>query len=155
MFAVEFSRSHARMKWPALALLAVALLLSAACSSNDTAATTPVTPTKPTGPATETLTGTMAPNGTVTRTFTASTSGSVTVTFASASPLSNIILGLGIGIHGPSGADCNFTQTVNTPPGSAPQISISVDAGTYCAGLYDIGNIGLKGTTVSVTIVHP
>lgn len=154
MFAVEFSRSRTRMKWPAFVGLAAALWLSVSCS-NDTTPTTAPTPITTAGPATETLTGTMAQNGTATRTFTASTSGTVNVTFASTVPASAIVLGLGIGIHGTAGADCNFSQTVNTPPGSTPQLNVSVDAGTYCAGVYDIGNIGSKGITVSVTVKHP
>jgi hypothetical protein len=154
MLATEFSRSHTRLKWPALVLLGIAFLLSLSCSNNTTPVAA-VAPTRPTGTVTETLTGTMAPNGTATRTFTAATAGTVTVTFDSASPISTTVLGLGVGIHGTTGNDCNFTQTVNTPPGTAPQITLSIDAGTYCAGLYDIGNVGPAGITVSLTVTHP
>jgi hypothetical protein len=65
------------------------------------------------------------------------------------------VLGLGIGIRAASGIDCQFTRTVNTPPGATPQLTIAVDAGSYCAGVYDIGNVGTNGITVSVTITHP
>jgi hypothetical protein len=170
MLAVECSRSHTRMKWPARAARAVALLsllsllslftvfsmFSAACSNNTIpTASAPTTPTTVAGPATETLSGSMARNGTAIRTFTASKSGTVSVTLASAGPPSTIVLGLGIGIKGATGTDCNFSQTVNTSAGSAPQLNVSVDAGTYCAGVYDIGNIGPNGITVSVTVNHP
>ncbi len=155
MFAVEFSRSHTRMKWPVRAVLAVALfsLFSAACSNNSNTTTAPSAPAP--SPATETLTGSMAPKGTAIRTFTATKSGTVSVTFASTIPASAIVLGLGVGIRAATGADCNFSQTVNTSAGNAPQLTVSVDAGTYCAGVYDIGNIGPNGITVSVTVTHP
>jgi hypothetical protein len=152
MLASEFSRSHARIKWPALVLLGVAFLLSLSCNNS----TTPVSvaPTRPTGVVTETLTGAMAQNGTATRTFTAATAGTISVNFTSASPAATIVLGVGVGIHGTTGTDCHFTQTVNAPPGSTPQITLSADAGTYCAGVYDIGNVGPKGITVSLTVTH-
>ena len=165
MFAIECSRSHTRMKWPARAVRAVALLslsslfslfsllslFSAACSNNDTT----TTPSAPTSPATETLNGSMAPKGTAIRTFTATQSGTVSVTLASAGPPSTIVLGLGVGIRAATAGDCNFSQTVNTSAGTAPQLTVSVDAGTYCAGVYDIGNVGPNGITVSITVTHP
>ena len=154
MFAVESAHSHTHVKWPAATALALALL-SAACSNNTATTPAATTPSATTGPATETLTGTIGPNGTAIRTFTASTSGTVFVTFASTTPASAIVLGLGVGIHGATGADCNFAQTVNTSPGGTPQLTVSVDAGTYCAGVYDLGNVGRNGITVSVTVTHP
>lgn len=174
MVAVELSHSRTRMKWPARAaraalgnwlsllsllslfsLFSLFSLLSAACSNNNPATTAPATPTTVAGPATETLNGSMAKNGTAIRTFTASQSGTVFVTFAGTTPASAIVLGLGVGIRAATGADCNFSQTVNTPPGNDPQLTVSVDAGTYCAGVYDIGNLGPNGITVSVTVKHP
>ena len=44
-------------------------------------------------------------------------SGTVSVTLTSVVLLPSIVLGLGIGIPGSSGADCKFSKTVNTPPG--------------------------------------
>ena len=140
------------MKWPLAGLLAFAVL-GAACSNNNESAT----PTAPAvvSPSTETLKGSMAPKGTATRTFTATQSGTVSVTFAGTEPASAVVLGLGIGIRSTTGIDCNFSRTVNTPPGATPQLTIAVDAGTYCAGVYDIGNVGSNGIIVSVTITHP
>jgi hypothetical protein len=151
MSALESPRAHVRTPWSAAALLAFAVL-GAACGNNNT---TPTTPTAPTSPVTEALTGSMAPNGTAIRTFTATQSGTVSVTLTSASPPSNIVLGLGLGIRAATGADCRFSQTVNTPAGSAAQLTAAVDAGTYCAGAYDIGNVGPNGITVTVTVTHP
>jgi hypothetical protein len=140
------------MKWSLAGLLAFAVL-GAACSNNNDS--TPTTPTTPTSPSTETLTGAMAQNGTAIRTFTATQSGTVSVTYDGTQPASAIVMGLGIGIRATTGVDCQFTRTVNTAPSAAPQLTIAVDAGTYCAGVYDIGNVGSNGITVSVTITHP
>lgn len=151
MRAVDASRAHARLTWPAVALLACAAIC-VACS-NDNNPSTPTTPTTPAGTVTETLNGVMAPNGTATRTFTARQAGTVTVQLARVDP--SVTVGLGLGIRGATGADCKFTQTVNTQAGTTAQLTASVDLGTYCAGTYDIGNVGQGGTTVTVTVTHP
>jgi hypothetical protein len=151
MRAVDTSRAHARLTSPIVALLAFAVIC-AACSNNNNPST-PTTPTTPAGTVTETLNGIMAPNGTATRTFTARQAGTVTVMLARVDP--SVTVGLGIGIRGATGADCKFTQTVNTQGGTTAQLTASVDLGTYCAGAYDIGNVGQGGTTVTVTVTHP
>ena len=151
MRAVDVSRAHARLTWPAVALLAFAAIC-AACSNNNNPST-PTTPTTPAGTVTETLNGIMAPNGTATRTFTARQAGTVTVQLARVDP--SVTVGLGIGIRGATGADCKFTQTVDTQAGTTAQLTASVDLGTYCAGAYDIGNVGQGGATVTVTVTHP
>ena len=79
----------------------------------------------------------------------------VSVTLASAGPPSTIVLGLGLGIRAASGSDCLFSRTVNTPAGASPQLAVSVDPGTYCAGAYDLGNVGASGITVTITVTHP
>ena len=151
MRAVDTSCARARLTWPAVALLACAAICTA-CSNNNNPST-PTTPTTPAGTVTETLNGVMAPNGTAIRTFTARQAGTVTVQLARVDP--SITVGLGIGIRGATGADCKFTQTVNTQSGTTAQLTATVDLGTYCAGAYDIGNVGQGGATVTVTVTHP
>ena len=152
MPAVESSRALTRLTWPAAALLALASLC-AACSNNPNINTPPTAPSTPLGPGTETMNGLMAPNGTAIRTFTASQSGTVTVLLAKTDP--PIVVGLGVGIRDASGAACNFSQTVNTPGAATPQLSVTVDPGTYCAGAYDVGNVGQNGVFVTITVTHP
>jgi hypothetical protein len=140
------------MKWPAVALLALAAF-GAACGNSNSTTTAPSTTSSPT---TETLNGSMAPKGQAIRTFTATQAGTVSVTLASAGPPSTIVLGLGVGIESTTTGDiCQFSRTVNTPAGTTPQITVSVDAGKYCAGTYDIGNVGTAGITVAITVTHP
>lgn len=145
---VESQRSHPRLPWPAVALLTFAAL-SIACSNDNN----PTTPTTPSNQNTETLNGVMAPKGTATRTFRASQPGTVTVQLAGVDP--PITLGLGVGIRAATGTDCMFSQTVNTAAAATPQLSVAVDAGTYCAGTYDLGNVGTNGVLVTVTVTHP
>jgi len=147
MRAVESSRAHP--SWPAFVLLAL-VTAAASCGSDNTSTTTPSTPA---GTTTETLTGLMAPQGTATRTFTASQPGTVTVQLSKTDPA--LTLGLGIGISGATGASCLFTQTVNTTAGAAPQLTATVDPGSYCAGAYDLGTVGQNGVIVTVTVTHP
>jgi hypothetical protein len=150
MRAVESLRAHSRMKGPAVALLALAAFC-AACGNSSTTA-----PSTTTSPTTETLNGSMAPKGQAIRTFTATQAGTVSVTLASAGPPSTIVLGVGVGLVSTTTGDiCEFSRTVNTPAGTTPQITVSVDAGTYCAGAYDIGNVGTAGITVAITVTHP
>ena len=140
------------MKWPLAGLLAFAVL-GAACGSDNTTPTTPTAPTSSLG--TETLKGAMAQKGQALRTFTVLQAGTVTVTYDGTDPVSSTVLGLGIGIRAATGIDCQFTRTLNTAPSTTPQISIAVDPGTYCAGVYDIGTVGPNGITVSVTVSRP
>lgn len=147
---VEPSCAGARLSWPALVLLACAALATA-CSSDNT--TPPTTPSAATGSTTETLNGVMAPKGFAVRTFNANQGGTVSVLLSSVQP--PITVGLGIGIRGATGSDCKFSQTVNANAGTTAQISASVDAGTYCAGAYDVGTVGQTGAVVTIAITHP
>ena len=149
MRVAQFLRAYTRLMWPALALLTVATLC-AACGSDTTTTTAPSITV---GTVTETLNGIMAPKGQAVRTFLARQAGTVTVLLSNAQP--SVTLGLGVGVRGSTGADCRFTQTLNTAPGTTPQLSVSVDPGAYCAGTYDIGTVGQPGVTVSVTVTHP
>jgi hypothetical protein len=153
MSAVEPSRPAARrLRSAALALLAFAAL-AAGCSNTTTPSTTSTTTTAPSGPGSETLKGLMAHGGEAIRTFTATQPGTVTVLLASVDP--PLTLGLGVGITGGTGVPCSYTQTVNTAAGSTPQLSVAVDAGTYCAGAYDLGTVGPQGAIVTITVSHP
>jgi hypothetical protein len=124
-------------------------LLNAACGSStpSPAAPTPVSPT------TETFASTLAVQGTAFRTFTVSQAGTVSVTLVSDGP-PTIPFGLGLGVRA-GATGCNLTTAVTTMPGDTAQITAPVDAGAYCAGIYDIGNIPSGEVNFSVRIVHP
>jgi ABC-type Fe3+-hydroxamate transport system substrate-binding protein len=135
-------------------LLAIGIvLLCAACSNDTSTSTTSASTTTPPGPGTQTLNAVMAPAGSAVRTFDASAAGTVTVTLNSTAPAT--VVGLGIGVPGNAVGGCDMITTVNTAGGSTPQLSVAVDAGTFCAGAFDRGAVGSGGVLVTITIVHP
>jgi hypothetical protein len=134
-----------------LAIVGVLALTAGACGSDNTS-TTPSTP--PPAPGTTTFTATLAPGGTVMHTFTASAVGAATVTLISTGPPSTL-LGLGIGIPGANIGGCDLTKTVQALPGSTPQLTASVEAGSYCAGAFDVGTVGPNGVLVTIAVTNP
>jgi hypothetical protein len=131
----------------AAALLLMATGLAAGCDDSTT------TPTTPTNPVTETLTGTITQNGVSVQPFNATAAGNVTATVTALAPLNTIIVGFSMGTY--SGTTC---QVVLDNP-AAVQGSIltanAATAGAFCVRLYDVGNI-TAGSTVNftVTVVH-
>ncbi len=135
-----------------LALVCALALTAAACGGSSTTAptTTTVVPTA----GTEAFTGTMAPGGTAIRNFTASAAGTVSVTLLTTDPNSTL-LGLGIGIPGTNNGNCDMTKTLQTRAGSTAQLTASVEAGSFCAGAFDIGAVGANGVVIGMTVAHP
>jgi len=134
-----------------LAIVSVLALTAAACGSDNSTAT-PSTPAP--APGTDTFSATIAPGGTVMHNFTASAVGPVNVTLTATNPPSTL-LGLGIGIPGGNIGGCNLTKTVQALPGSAPQLTITVEAGDYCAGAFDVGAVARSGAFVTLSVAHP
>ena len=86
--------------------------------------------------------------------FTASASGTVSITLTTTDPPSTLV-GLGIGIPGNNSGTCDLTKTVQTRPGAAAQLTASVESGTYCGGVFDVGGVGTRGVLVTYTVAHP
>ena len=134
-----------------LAIVGVLALTAAGCGSNNSPTTSPSsTPTA----GTDTFTATLAPGGTVIHKFTASAVGAVNVTLTATDPASTL-LGLGIGIPGANIGGCDLTKTVQAVPGSTPQLTVTVEAGDYCAGAFDVGTVGRNGVLVTISVAHP
>jgi hypothetical protein len=96
----------------------------------------------------------MAPGGVVFHQFTASANGTVNVTLTSTDPAATLV-GVGIGIPGSNIGSCDLTKTVQARPGSTAQLSASVEAGTFCAGTFDVGGLPTRGVLVTFTVAHP
>lgn len=133
---------------------------AAACGKDTpTSATSTTTTTTTTTAAeasvSEAFTGTVAVNGFRFYAFEVGTFGTVTVTLdrvgGSGVP-STVWVGLGIGV--PEGTDCSTTTSLNTQSGGGPHISTTLSAGTYCARVYDIGNLAAPAP-FAITIAHP
>jgi len=137
------------------ALLAVAALLPA-CQSSDNSNNTPLQPTVVEPPrSTKTFSGTVAVLGQNRHDFTTLQNGTVDITLTAASPPDGIVLRLGLGQ--PSTTDSvtctnQFGISTDTKAGTAPQISLPAPAGAYCIAVLDIGQAtGPVNYTVAVT----
>ncbi len=79
--------------------------------------------------------------------------GTVTVTLTTVGP-PVVSVGLGIGVPG-GGASCNLSMAVGSAaPATTPQISVPVDAGTYCVQVYDVGAVP-DHINFTVSVTHP
>ena len=130
----------------AAALLLMVTGLAAGCSDSTT------TPTTPTNPITDTLTGTIAQNSVSIQPFTATATGTVAATLTALTP-STITVGYSLGTY--NGTTCQVV--LDNPAGVQGSIltATAATAGAFCVRLYDVGAI-TAGTTVSytVTVVH-
>jgi hypothetical protein len=134
-------------------VIPLALLMALATVACDNGSSTPV-PTSPSTLTTETFSGTVAVGSSDYHTFTATQGGTVSVTLNAASPPATIFMGLGIGT--PSSSTCALLlgATADTPAGTASQLSGTLDAGTYCVEVFDVGN-ETTPVNYSVTVAHP
>lgn len=131
--------------------LCALLAFTAAGCSNDSTTTSPSTTTT-TSPVTDTFASLLARGGATTRTFVVSSAGTVKVTL---STLGNGAATAGVSLGLPAtSAPCSPSVTVITGPGSTPQIQAPVEAGTYCAQIFDTGTLK-EDTAFSLTIEHP
>jgi len=130
-------------------LLFVALLAAAGCDD----ATTATSPTV-TSPVTELFSGQFVPGGSAARAFTAASAGTVSITLSQLGPQTGLVVGLGIGIPQSNGSGCLMTQIMEAGASTSPQLTVQVDAGTYCVRLHDLGTLTSQ-VAFTVTIVRP
>lgn len=103
-------------------------------------------------PGTTTFASSITPGGAATRTIDASKAGTVQLTLTSLSPATTA--GFGLGVWSSVDNTCKLARALVTSPGSAPQITEPVEAGTYCVTVFDTGAFsGLQN--FSVNIAHP
>jgi len=133
----------------------VLAVLCAGCSNNPT--TTPSSTV--TSPVSETFTSQIDAGGSAFRTFTALQAGNVTVTLVGGP--AGLPVGLGLGLPDqvagattrPAG-HCRLNTVINATAGAA--VTTAVDAGSYCAGVFDIGGITAPNQIAfSIRIDHP
>lgn len=118
------------------------LALGAGCSSttapdNDDSQITPPTFT------TQTFAGTLATGGSLFYSFVVSNQGPATFTLAAVQTPGGAALTIpvGIGVGIPKGTGCQRSQSLTTPPGLAAQLSTTLNPGTYCVAVYDVGQL--------------
>jgi len=134
---------------PALCALVAGLLTAAACDDASTA-TSPTT----SSPVTETWAGQLPVGSAASRSFTAASAGTASITLTQVGPPADVTIGLAVGIPQSDGAGCYLTQTIQTGASAAPQLTVPVEAGTYCVRLFDTGTL-ISQVAFGVTIVRP
>jgi len=132
-----------------VAIAAGGLLASMACSVLGTTSPSPT----PSAGATETFSGTLALQGASLYTFTVAQAGTVSVTLSSLSPSATSPVSLGLGT--PTGTTtCVASSSIpKAVAGSAPQITVTENPGTYCVNIADVGSL-TSPSTFSITITH-
>jgi hypothetical protein len=134
-------------------LLLAPLALLAGCDNTANEFVTPTTPTGPTGsPVTEVFASQIFVGGSSARSFTAAQAGTASATLTSVSVPAGTKIGFGMGVPDTLGSGCLFTRSLDAVAGDA--ITLSVDAGTYCVRVYDLGTL-TANASFSITIVRP
>ena len=145
-----------RMLARSIALLALAVLSTSACSDNTLSQLAAASQTTTT-PQTDTFTGTLSQNGAFTHIFTIQTLGAVMVTIINLSPNTSQLVGLSLGVW--TGSACSTSPATG---GSASDVattgtSITLNAtaaGNLCARLYDVGFV-TQPVLYTMQITHP
>jgi hypothetical protein len=86
--------------------------------------------------------------------FTVKVAGSLNITLTAAGPPPTITMGLALGNPSSTGT-CSILSggSTTTAAGSTAQLSGTVEAGTYCVAVIDIGN-ALQPIAYTVTVAH-
>jgi hypothetical protein len=126
----------------AASVLCAALALGAGCNSTtapdiDESSITPAQFTI------QTFAGTLGPGGSLFYSFVVNQQGPVSLTLAAVQTPGGAALTtpVGIGIGVPQGTGCPRSSSLTTPPGLSSQLSVTLNPGTYCAAVYDVGTV--------------
>lgn len=122
----------------------LAIVVASGCSGNsgNSSNSSPAAPAAPTVAASnETFSGTVNVSGNDFHPFTVGTAGAtLNVTLTAAGPPSTIFMGLGLGAYNAPTCTLLANAYLTTQAGTAPQLSGSAGAGSYCVVVYDVGN---------------
>lgn len=105
---------------------------------------------------TQTFAGSLPVNGSLFYSIVVSQQGPVSLMLAAVQTPGGAALTtpVGIGVGVPAGTGCPRTHSQTTPPGLAAQMTVTLNPGTYCAAVYDVGN--LSGTVnFAMRITYP
>lgn len=105
---------------------------------------------------TETFAGTLQVGGNNFYSFFVNQAGPVGLTLAAVQTPGGAALAtpLGIGIGIPSGPGCARSTSQTAPPGLAAQLTVTLNPGTYCAAVFDTGNLS-SAVNFAMRIRHP
>jgi hypothetical protein len=128
-------------------VLALALALpAAACGS-------PSAPSAAPGTTTDSFSGTVTVGGRDIHSFSVASLGEVDVTLTAAGPPSTIFMGLAIGSFANGTCSLLGNGSAIAQAGTLPQLTGSLDVGTYCIDVFDAGN-QTGAVNYSVNVSH-
>jgi hypothetical protein len=133
-------------------LLVVALLACALAACDDDA--TPTGPTTPTPPTTATFTGTVTQNGASSHAFTVERAGAVTATLKAIGSDNTLVVSFALGSW--TNDSCVVVLANDRATGGTVLSGTMTGAGSLCARISDVGNIGAGSTAdYTIEVVHP
>jgi hypothetical protein len=138
--------------FPAL-LLAAAVALGAVACGNNNNSTSGTTTTPSAVTTTDSFTGTLNPNGSVTHTFLTSRSGNVTATLVSLGPDSGFTVGLSLGAW--NGNSCTTFTAKDSAVQTSYVLGTASTSGTLCVRLYDAGGTVTTPVAYQIDVAHP
>jgi hypothetical protein len=115
---------------------------------------TPNTPTETPTTTTITFASNLAQGGASTRSFAVTRAGTVSATLTHVANGITVKVGLGVGIPLGDGSGCVLSRSVETVGGNTAQLELSVDTGSYCLQIYDLGTL-TSVVPFSITLVYP
>jgi len=123
--------------------------LAAGCGGDDS----PTAPTAPTPVAvTETLSGTLTPNGGRTHEFVVQQAGTVTVRLTALAPDDTVSIGLSLGTW--NGAVCQAILSNDSAALNTTVTGTAQNTGFFCARVYDAAGSLAASTDYSIDITH-
>jgi hypothetical protein len=128
-------------------LLSIAILAMGACSNNN-----PIVPTPPSGPVTDTYSGTLSKNGAFTHAFSISSLGSITASIVSLAPNVSQIVGFQLGVW--NGTSCTASSSTDVATTGSSITLTASSAGIVCVRLYDVGFVDTP-VLYQLQVVHP
>jgi len=135
--------------------LVAAVVVAQACNSTTAPelADSQITPAVFT---TQTFAGALTTNGTLFYSIVVTQRGPVSLTLAAVQTPGGgaLALPVGIGLGIPKGTGCPRTSSVVTPPGLAAQLTVTLNPGTYCAAVYDVGTLS-STANFAMRITYP
>ena len=133
------------------ALIALASVVAAACSDNNTPTTptTPITPSVPT--TTETVCGSLTLNGAATHVFASTVAGSVTVQITAVDPSASQVFGLSLGTW--NGSSCQVVIANDAAVLNSIVTGQVTAATNLCARVYDVGRL-TDALSYTITVIH-
>ena len=139
-----------------LTAMAAAVCMTAASCTSTTAPAEADSVITPLVFNTETFAGTLQVQGNSFYSFVVNQAGPVGLTLAAVQTPGGAALAtpLGIGVGIPAGTGCPRSTSQTTPPGLAAQLTVTLNPGTYCAAVFDTGNL-TSAVNFAMRIRHP